>query len=156
MKKIAYSILLLGAFAFTGLAQDRTDLQSGATRNFDVFRWSRASIGNNSPTMSGLINATNVISTSKSILGKVIFVPSSITDNITIYDANAASNCNATAAVFYQAANSPTMGNSPTAGVNIPFVTELGIPCSNGVVAVSSVPVTATANKAWLLWDKIK
>jgi len=156
MKK--YAIILLAIVATVGLyAADNVSDNSGAVRNFGLSRWQRAGIGNNSPTVNGAVTVTNLVTAYPSIIGKVILVPSSTAgDKIEVFDASskAAANCTAAQLAYVQTANSPTMANSST----VPFtsVVELNMPCTNGIVTVSTVPVSGTANKAWLLWDRTR
>lgn len=154
-------LLLVGAalcvFGISAIAADDVGNQSGTVANMAKVRYNIAAVGANSPTYGdATTSTTNLVLATPGVVGKVVFVPSSLTDTLTVYDAKTVATATAARTVFKCAANSPTMGNSPTAGLNIPAIYDIGGCTTNGIVTIHTRPSSPTASPAFLLYDKVR
>lgn len=152
MKKLYIGLLVAAVGAFTLYGADSIGTDSGVTRTYSPSRWNVAKTGNE--VMSGSTATTNVITTVNAMLGKIVFVPSAVTDAVKIYTARTGAGASASNLIMEYAANSPTMGNSPTLALGTPIVYDLtpGWSATNGIVVISTRVSISTALKSYIGW----
>lgn len=157
LKKLLLVGAAICAYGISAFAADDVGNQSGTVPNMAKVRYNIAAVGANSPSIGDAsTSVTNLVLAVPGVIGKVVFVPSSITDTLTVYDAKTVATATAGKTVFKCAANSPTMGNSPTAALNVPQVYDIFGCTTNGIVTIHTRPSSPTASPAFLLYDKVR
>jgi hypothetical protein len=155
----AATIALAGYVAINAAPVDVGVLQTGqggtgtASQTYQVSRFSVAKVGAEANTPGSSI--TNVVQSTSGIVGKIVFVPGTVTDTLTVYNATAGSGTSVSTKVFECQANSPVNGNSPVTPLGVPAVYDLlpGWTCSSGIVTIITRPNTAAGAKAYISYD---